>query len=456
MLLFSACAGNVVEYSAAEGDVFYEELELDDEERFLTLEEIEYIGWENLAPFSRFELVNGKWVLMDSHDGNLMEEFLSQFDDYIKFDDLAKRNDWERGGGWLAFISDVPLRNFSFLEFSHDTQPGGNYVYEVGVLDIVDILPAGVPVLASWRWRSMEPDRGISYIGEDGEVVRLAIVDQSAAGGDILPPFRLAELDIINAWYYEQRAIWDLQPLEVEFIMTPYGTLVDTRLTETEFYLIQRHFGAIEDGDAEAFQDTLGGGQDGVSLNYQRGLVFRYFPQWMLENDPIDFEGANIDDMEILHGTGIHVRKIDVIEAGVEWWGVLRSTRAVVVNDHGFEKTYILGTFVDEEHFLDGAIIGHSPGPDFSITWVAEKPVYDFVRRYDAGDMTQRPPVFTAYHSSSGDVIVVAWLEGPHQNRLYVLGRDDTAFELRYTGNSNEIRVYLQQWEPKWRIVPPR
>jgi len=41
-----------------------------------------------------------------------------------------------------------------------------------------------------------------------------------------------------------------------------------------------RHFAAIENGDAMAFWDTLGGGQDGVDLNNWRFLLATF--SWLV------------------------------------------------------------------------------------------------------------------------------------------------------------------------------
>ena len=199
------------------------------------------------------------------------------------------------------------------------------------------------------------------------------------------------------------------EPLVIEFITLPNGTRADTRLSDIEIDLVLRHFAAIEDGDAEAFWDTLGGGQDGVSFNYWRWLVFTYFPEWFIENDPNagDFitvheydpdTGDMVPVFEIdpdtgrlyprsplpptLHGTGLFVREITVLGEDLDYWEwTPRALRTAVVNDYGFERTFILGAGATE-WWPEGFIIGHSPGPDFDIMWHPELLIDDFIRRY--------------------------------------------------------------------------
>ena len=101
-----------------------------------------------------------------------------------------------------------------------------------------------------------------------------------------------------------------------EFTSLPAGTIADIRIDDAAIDLILRHFAAIEAGDALAFWDTLGGGQDGVSHNYWRSLVFRYFPQWFIANDGNagDFFNPDLGYAYLppsLRGTGVSVLKIE-------------------------------------------------------------------------------------------------------------------------------------------------
>ena len=157
--------------------------------------------------------------------------------------------------------------------------------------------------------------------------------------------------------------------LSPNFIALQNGTIIDTRIDGEIIDLVLRHFTAIENGDALAFWDTLGGGQDGVSHNYWRSLVFRFFPQWFIENDgnAEDFINHYTELPPSLHGTGLRVSKIEQLLECEE--GFSFAVQATVINDYKFKEVFILG-IVSEDWLPYGvAIVGHSPGPDFNIEW---------------------------------------------------------------------------------------
>ena len=158
----------------------------------------------------------------------------------------------------------------------------------------------------------------------------------------------------------------------IEFVTLPNGTKVDTRVDDEIVDLVLRHFAAIEAGDAPAFIDTLGGGQDGVSLNHWRSLVFRFFPQWFVENDRNveDFFNPDLEYAQLptsLQGTGLRVSKVQQLFDGGDWLPL--AIQVTVANDNDFEEIFILGIVSPGWYPYGVAIVGHSPGPDFHIEW---------------------------------------------------------------------------------------
>jgi len=151
---------------------------------------------------------------------------------------------------------------------------------------------------------------------------------------------------------------------QINFITLPSGTVVDTRLTEEEIDLVLRHFAAIENGNAMAFWDTLGGGQDGVDFNHWRSLVATFFPDWFYENDSwlYDFPWLDATTPPFLRGTGLFVREIDMLAEHV--------IRAVVTNDEGFEKAYLLlvveaKRYENDKCVYGNVIVAHGPSSGF-------------------------------------------------------------------------------------------
>ena len=249
--------------------------------------------------------------------------------------------------------------------------------------------------------------------------------------------------EVEEAEEIEETTTWELEPFVVEFITLPNGTRADTRLLEVEIDLILRHFAAIEDGDVEAFQDTLIGGQYGIRLSFWRYLTFRYFNDWFLENDlsPEDFYHRT--RLPSLRGTGLFVREIDVLEQESEWgwWNVNRALRALVVNDYGFERTFIFGSGV-HEHRPESFIIGPSPAPDFNITWMPEALVADFINRY-------YPTVFMSREEQAAICLEFLESDNPSARPRWVILLDNPV--IAYSADWHQthgLTIVLQFYEP--------
>jgi len=269
----------------------------------------------------------------------------------------------------VIWATDNPLAGFEF-SYVIDGNCGAwdDFFYVQGeVLFSIDVLPQGHAVLfrgnpgrSGWH-----PGYAISFIDTDEKRRYVGIV--ADLSGEVAP-YLFAEFALSEGKPPFALPPWNDNQF-TEFITLPNGTSVDTRVDNEVVDLILRHFAAIEAGDALAFWDTLGGGQDGVSHNYWRSLVFRYFPQWFIENDGNagDFFNPDAGLPPSLHSTGLRVSKIEQLLECEE--GFLFAIQATVINDYGFREIFVLG-IVSEDWLPYGiAIVGHSPGPDFNIEW---------------------------------------------------------------------------------------
>ena len=86
------------------------------------------------------------------------DAFLRGYGEYL---DLS----WfEEGDQRIAFSSNMLVRNFSILALGYDD---GFYVERV-LLEQKELLPDR-PIVISWTEQAATPQRGISFLGEDGE-----------------------------------------------------------------------------------------------------------------------------------------------------------------------------------------------------------------------------------------------------------------------------------------------
>jgi len=138
----------------------------------------------------------GAWI--NAHflpDGTpiTMEQFLNQYDSYVIFNEFGEFLFWY---SWIAFISDTPLYNFSYVTIEHEARMDYNYHYVQDALFSIDKLPPDTPVLFAWRTDSMTANRGISFVSADGQTSYYGIISNEVGGG--FPPLHVISLDRLN------------------------------------------------------------------------------------------------------------------------------------------------------------------------------------------------------------------------------------------------------------------
>jgi len=140
---------------------------------------------------------------------------------------------------------------------------------------------------------------------------------------------------------------------EVEFIILPNGTKVDTRIDGDIVDLVFRHFEAIENGDIVAFRETLQG-QDGASINWHIGLIYDYFWDIVFEGyeDEMFHEGdiwAGLTEFgwhrvfvekfpPISRNTGMFIREMRISDD---------SLKVAIIDDKQEESFYVIGLLFD-------------------------------------------------------------------------------------------------------------
>ena len=209
-LTLSACAGGV-NYAPGDGGYAYEGGGYENAGLGSVDERAAYANdnarcvclWEYEFAPSEFHLIDGSWVsgvytrayFAENNRPMLIEQFLGKFDSFTVFSEFDCE-EWRPQYFWMAFVSDVPLEGFRLIELDHEARPGYNYYCERGELFSADELPPGHLLIVSTDWGYIHPTRGISFVGEDGEIRRFAV--QLNFAGYPIPPLALVDLEIYN------------------------------------------------------------------------------------------------------------------------------------------------------------------------------------------------------------------------------------------------------------------
>ena len=107
------------------------------------------------------------------------DEFLSKYESYVEF------AEYDMPFPGIAFIPNVPVRNFRFIEINGATI---EFIVERDIYTLDKLLPEK-PFVVSWQARGSSPHRGISFTDENN-VTRYFVFHYDARG---YSPFRFAE-----------------------------------------------------------------------------------------------------------------------------------------------------------------------------------------------------------------------------------------------------------------------
>ena len=201
----SACAGSA-DYAPGDGGGSYGEAGLvsEDERAAYANDNAQCVClWEYEFTPSAFHLIDGSWVygvyahayFAENNKPMPIQQFLGKFDSFTVFSEFDCE-EWHPQHFWMAFVSAVPLEEFRLIELDHEVRLGYNYYYESGELFSADELLPGRALIVSADWGYIHPTRGISFIGEDGNMRRFAV--QRNFAGYPIPPLSLIDLEIYN------------------------------------------------------------------------------------------------------------------------------------------------------------------------------------------------------------------------------------------------------------------
>jgi len=122
----------------------------------------------------------GDWMGVDIHI-NEMDAFLSSFETVHNFTFLQWETEWYRT---LVLWPDRTLTNFSFVELGMYDDEYESYFYVLQELLAIDELrPNHAVVLNVAFFHYMIPSGGLVFTDENGEQVRMLILDASSRGG---------------------------------------------------------------------------------------------------------------------------------------------------------------------------------------------------------------------------------------------------------------------------------